>query len=413
MLKLDMTTVEEPNVIDFSSSISNHSEGADVLADLENLWGENRDCFDSLLNSTNKFISDSDSSDDFSKSETPRFSTKSLISKLAPIGETFSRNSVFDSSVSNALSMINAAEERNNLNTSPHHNMINLAPDLELPEFSESQGYHSPDGKFNNSFHNEIVNFTHDSDKCSAKLLSALSNSAKTNEFDSFLHSKTSNQEHDLEQQNKCKTSVLPLIHSDPKVAETKLDFDDKRQQILLRSLVTPPVSPEEDSSNPLTFPVASNCTHTVHQFHSAQEPFHHPVSVTPKTNYQRSDIPNDYHLETFSYSQPLQQVDFQTYSNNCLFNENKVKKEPGLWNEATSGNGSPPKISRVHSYPSYAQPNVFQDPFSSDHRFSPSLTPWAFDGKSVPARDDQTFSNCKQELHLMHQQVNIYIFLE
>jgi len=150
MIKLDISIAEDmPSFpqVNFSTSLENpHSTGDEnVLADLEHLWGENRDCFESLLNTTGTTTttSDCDSCDDYSDSSVTRFSTKPLVSKLAPIGETFGRNHInTESSVSNALSMVSAGQYLNAgdddiFNSSSPDPKIE--PDLLITETSNSQ----------------------------------------------------------------------------------------------------------------------------------------------------------------------------------------------------------------------------------------------------------------------------------
>ena len=402
MLKLNVTSVDEPTAIDFSATVSNPTslDNNDVLADLENLWGENRDCFDSLLNADNKSSSDSDSCDDFSNSDIPRFSTKPLVSKLAPIGETFGQNATFESCVSSALSMVNSSEE-GSLSSSPHHEIMGLPSDFVMPEFSEAQSRTSARDKASNLLQNRQSEFATDNAMPSVKQVIALSNSSKTSRNETIFLQK-SNRNNNMNHNLGCENKNHALISSFLEANQEQERFEQKKQQLMIRGIVTPPVSPEEESCNPLSFPVTSACTQSFHQIHVGPNVYNQPLSMTPKTTYQRTDITGSLHLGPFPYSMPSQQApEFHSYNTNCGFDRLKVKTEPGSWLDLNSGNieNPHPKVSRTH----FTNTNSLQETYSVPQQLPHN--PWILEEKSF-SRESQGFNNTKQETAFFQQQV-------
>ena len=347
MIKLDISVAEDMSSfpqVNFSSSLnsSNSPDDANVLADLENLWGENRDCFDSLLNSTGTTTSDCDSCDDYSDSSVSRFTTKPLVSKLAPIGETFGRKQLnFDSSVSNALSMVSAGQyfncvEDEVLNMSPPHlKMESDVPALSMPETCISQKIDCLNEKQVEFLSNFSENFEKSDCKPNirTKIVSPVITEAESTYQAlnySLKNSYSSLQLATNKQPNLAQTFVSTETEQKEHGLKVIPPCSRSNSQLTFGGLVTPPVSPEEGICPPVPNHLSvSSCFTQPSDFltSSSNLPFYGGNTSTMH-NHPYS---NNSTIHPYQYPVSIHQQTYFTYHNNQSSLATKIKTEPGF----------------------------------------------------------------------------------
>ena len=323
MIKLDISVSEEMSPfpqVSFSTPLNNpkSTDEGDVLTDLEALWGENRDCFETILNTT----ATSDCDSDYSDSSVSRLSAKPLVSKLAPIGETFSRNHLnAEPSVSNTLGMVNAPNQyltEEETMSSPRK-MENVASDYLTPEVTSSLNCHCSNEKqtdyftsISNDFENSKISSITTS-VCESKQNYLPLNFSLKNGFPSqfTVNSKEQN--------------FAPYENSEQSNIKLKLGCPDNHP-LTIGGLVTPPVSPEEDpcSRNSNRAPVFPGFHRLPYQLSSTEMSF-----FGDNSNPNQSQVYlNNPASNSYQYPFPNHLPNYYHFQNEQNTLETKIKTE-------------------------------------------------------------------------------------
>ena len=397
MIKLDISVAEEMSSfpqVNFSTPLeTSHSEADEnVLADLEHLWGENRDCFETLLNSTGTTTaSDCDSCDDYSDSSVTRFSTKPLVSKLAPIGETFGRNHLnVDSTVSNTLNMVSAGQYFNSgeeeiLNSStPIPKRDPEASDILIPETPTSQKGNGLNDKQLGYFGNFSENFEKPETKPVVRpKTKSPSVSDSESSFQPLNYSlKNPYTTLELPLNNKQQSAVQPFAATEmeQKESEFKMSHCNRsRSQMTFGGLVTPPVSPEEEQCSVETnrLPISTCFSRPPpHYLASSHSSFYtgNPSAV------QSHPYPHNNSASPYPYSVPIHHHTYYTYHTNQNLLASKIKIEPNFTIPDAVPTTQRDQIHLSQEISGY-QPNFHQVPISSHF---PSHHNWVNQEKAV-----------------------------
>ena len=346
MIKLDITGSDDitpyPQVSVQAALHHSDSTRGDVLADLENLWGENRDCFESILNPN--VISDCESCEDYNISRLP---SKPLISKLAPIGETFSRNINMESSVSSTLSMISNCQflqtDEANFTSSPTKpNFNDGSSEILFSEYSASQRCSCTDEKSAEPSSPTESSFPLLQTKVQTPDASPEVPGAEQN-FEPI----------NFSQKNRFISGnfLADNKHLNLGSFSSREYRSDIKQQMMLGGLITPPVSPEEEScgTSPVNF-ASSRINPTLNQFPNLPESQH----------LQRPLYPTNVSLASYEHSIPVNQsTAYIQNSSNQISLECKVKTEPSLFLEENSSHFQP-QASTVRTIPPCTDHAVF-----------------------------------------------------